>query len=155
MNKPTPQVGLVIRYDFLWSHERDRGYSAGVKERPCVVVTAVVHGDAGETHVLVAPITHATARDGTVAIEIPQRIGRHLGLDDERSYIVADEANSVSWDDPGIVPAIPGQRWAYGRLPKGLYVAVRDTMLSLVDRSRLKTTARTGDADRTDRADGS
>lgn len=146
MIKPQPQVGLVIRYDFLWSHERDRGFDAGAKDRPCVVVTSVFHGDGGETHVLVAPITHSTPRADVVAIEIPRRLGRHLGLDTERSYIVAGEANSVSWEDPGIVPAIPGERWAYGRLPRGLYLAVRDAMLGLVNLRKLKTTDRTGDA---------
>ena len=143
MNKPPPQVGLVIRYDFLWSQERERGQDAGAKERPCVIVTAVVRGKAGETHVLVAPITHSAPQDDTVAIEIPIRIKRHLGLDYERSYIVADEANTVSWDDPGIVPAIPGESWVYGRLPKGLYLAVRDTMLGLVKAKRLKSANRT------------
>lgn len=143
MIKPQPQVGLVVRSDFLWSHERDQGYRAGAKERPCVIVTAVIHGDAGETHVLVAPITHSAPRDGTVAIEIPPRVKRHLGLDHERSYVIADEANTVSWDDPGIVPAVPGERWAYGRLPQGLYLAVRDAMLGLLKARKLKTTNRT------------
>ena len=36
MKKPEPETGLVIRYDFLWSHERDRGLDNGVTERPCV-----------------------------------------------------------------------------------------------------------------------
>ncbi len=143
MIKPPPQVGLVIRYDFLWSHERDRGRDAGAKERPCVIVTAVVRADGGETHVLVAPITHAAPRDGDVAIEIPARVSRHLGLDDDRSFIIADEANTVSWDDPGIVPAVPGERWAYGRLPQGLYLVVRDVMLGLIKARKLKTANRT------------
>lgn len=142
MNRPAPQVGLVIRYDFLWSHERGRGYVAGVKERPCVVVTAVTRGPAGETHVLLAPITHATPRSGATALAIPPSVARHLGLDDERGYIVADEANTVSWDDPGIVPVAPGQRWAYGRLPKGLYEALRSAMLDLVRQGRLKSAKR-------------
>lgn len=142
MKKPEPQVGLVIRYDFLWSHERARGHDAGAKERPCVIVTAVTR-TAGDVHVLVAPLTHATPRVGTVAIEIPTRVKRHLGLDTERSFIIADEANSVSWDDPGIVPAVPGERWEYGRLPQALYVSLRDAMLELVKARRLKTANRT------------
>jgi mRNA-degrading endonuclease toxin of MazEF toxin-antitoxin module len=141
--KPAPQVGLVIRYDFLWSHERERGYDAGAKERPCVIVTAVVSGEAGEMRVLVAPITHSTPRDDAVAIEIPSKIKHHLGLDSERSFIIANEANSLSWDDPGIVPAVPGENWVYGRLPRGLYLALRDAMLSLVKARALKTATRT------------
>lgn len=104
MKKPDPTVGLVIRYDFLWSHEREKGYADGAKTRPCVIVTAVLRKATGGTDILVAPITHSPPMAGTVAIEIPHRVGQHLGLDDARSYIIASEANSVSWDDPGIVP---------------------------------------------------
>lgn len=144
MIKPAPQVGLVIRYDFLWSHERGKGYAAGVKDRPCVIVTAVIRGPTGQTDVLLAPITHSPFQDGTVALDIPPMIGRHLGLDDARGYIIADEVNTVSWDDPGIVPAIPGQRWVYGRLPKSLYDALRSAMLDCVKAGRLKSANRKG-----------
>lgn len=133
---------MVIRYDFLWSHERARGREAGAKHRPCVVVTAVVRAEGGDVHVLVAPITHAPPRAGAAALEIPPRVARHLGLDDQRGFIVAEEANTLSWDDPGIVPAVPGRRWVYGRLPRGLYLALRDAMLDLVKARKLKTADR-------------
>lgn len=142
MKKPEPEIGLVIKYDFLWSHERDKGYAEGTKERPCVVVTAIIRKDSGETEVLVAPITHSPPREGTVAIAIPHKVGKHLGLDDDRSYIIADEANSLSWDDAGIVPARPGKQWAYGRVPQGLYVQLRTAMLDLLNKRKLKTSIR-------------
>lgn len=141
MKKPEPEIGLVIKYDFLWSHEREKGFQEGAKERPCVIVTAVVRRN-DVTEVLVAPITHSPPREGTLAIEIPHKVGRHLGLDDERSYIVASESNSMSWDDPGIVPVTPGKQWAYGRIPKALYDQLRAAMLDLLNRRKLKTTAR-------------
>lgn len=144
MKKPAPEIGLVIRYDFLWSHERDKGYEAGAKERPCVIVTAIIRTETGDTEILVAPITHAPPREGKAAIEIPHKVGRHLGLDDERGYIIANEANSVSWDDPGIVPAFPGKRWVYGRLPKGLYDQLRGTMLELARGRKLRPADRKG-----------
>lgn len=144
MKKPGPEVGLVIRYDFLWSHERERGREEGAKQRPCVIVAAIIRKDSGETDILVAPITHSPPRDGDVAIEIPHKVGRHLGLDDERGFIIADEANTVSWDDAGIVPVHPGQQWAYGRIPKGLYDQLRAAMLVLVSQGRLKSANRTG-----------
>ena len=144
MKKPAPAIGLVIRYDFLWSHERDKGYQEGAKERPCVIVTSIVRKETGDTEVLVAPITHSPPQEGTVAIEIPSKVGRHLGLDDERSYIIANEANSVSWDDPGIVPAVPGKQWAYGFVPKGLYDQLRATMLDLAAKRKIKAADRKG-----------
>ena len=118
MKKPNPEIGLVIRYDFLWSHERDRGFDEGAKARPCVIVTAIIRKEDGGADVLVSPVTHSTPREGSVAIEIPHRVKLHLGLDHARSYIIADESNSVAWDDPGIIPAFPGKQWAYGRLPR-------------------------------------
>jgi len=144
VKKPEPEIGLVIKYDFLWSHEREQGFEEGAKERPCVIVTAIVRKDDGVTEVLVAPITHSPPREGTVAIEIPHKVGRHLGLDDDRSYIVANESNSVAWDDAGIVPAAPGKQWAYGRIPKVLYDQLRASMLDLLNRRKLKTTVREG-----------
>lgn len=143
MKKPEPQVGLVIRYDFLWSHERERGFEGGVKERPCVIVTAIVRKADGLVEVLLAPVTHSRPQEGTVAIAIPPRVGRHLGLDDEHSFIIADESNSVAWDDVGIVPAEPGKRWAYGRIPQALYEQLRASMFDLHSKRKLKTGRRT------------
>ena len=139
MKKPEPEVGLVIRYDFLWSHERENGFDNGVKDRPCVVVTAIVRKADGATEVLLAPITHSPPEDGASAIEVPTKVGKHLGLDEERSYIIADETNSVAWDDAGIVPAEPGKRWAYGRVPKALSDQLRASMIDLISKKRLKT----------------
>ena len=65
-------------------------------------------------------------------------------MDDERSYIIANEANSVSWDDPGIVPAVPGKQWAYGFVPKGLYDQLRATMLDLAAKRKIKAADRKG-----------
>lgn len=142
MKKPEPQIGLVIRYDFLWSHERDRGFQEGAKDRPCVIVTAIQRKDDGMIEVLVAPITHSPPREDTHAIEIPPAVKRHLGLDDDRSFIITDESNSVTWDDAGIVPAQPGKQWAYGRIPKPLYDQLRAAMLDLLNKRLLKTIKR-------------
>jgi len=142
VKKPEPDIGLVIRYDFLWSHEQAKGYAQGAKERPCVIITAIVRKTTGEIMVLVAPITHSVPGEGDAAIEIPAAVGRHLGLDEDRSYIVAGEVNSVSWDDPGIVPAVPGVRWSYGRIPKTLYDRLRAAMIDLAGMRKMKAIVR-------------
>jgi mRNA-degrading endonuclease toxin of MazEF toxin-antitoxin module len=142
VKKPDPEIGLVIRYDFLWSHEQAKGYAQGAKERPCVIVTAIARKTTGQIEILVAPITHAPPREGVTAIEIPVAVGRHLGLDDARSFIIADQANSLSWDDPGIAPVQPGVRWTYGRLPKALYDRLRAAMMDLARKRRLKAAVR-------------
>ncbi|WP_439634751.1 hypothetical protein [Glycocaulis sp.] len=142
MKKPDPAPGLVIRYDFLWSHEREKGQGEGSKDRPCVVVAAIVQKADGKTEVLLAPMTHNPPEAQSGAVPIPAAISRHLGLDDLQSYVVTTEANAVSWDDAGIIPARPGKDWAYGRLPKGLYEDIRLAMMERLRQRTLKTAKR-------------
>ena len=53
------------------------------------------------------PVTHSAPTQAGPAIAVPDNVNRHLGLDDAQSYVVTDEANTVSWNDPGIVPGPP------------------------------------------------
>jgi len=124
MKKPNPQVGLVVRYDYLWSGEAMQGRQEGAKERPCAVIQSVHKGEDGKISVLLAPITHTPPHGKNEGVEIPYKVTRYLGLDDQRQWIRTTELNRVSWDDLGIIPAKP-QQWEYGRLPKGLYDRAR------------------------------
>ena len=142
MKKPAPAPGLVIRYDYLWRDETMRGRHEGAKDRPCAIVIARQVREGKDMHVLLAPITHSQPSDPTAAIEIPPRVKQHLGLDDERSWIITAELNSVAWSDPGIVPAGPA-RWDYGLLPPKLVTNLIDRVreqqrrvLKIVDRTR-------------------
>ncbi len=60
--------------------------------------------------------------DPSRAIEMPLAVKRHLGLDDDRSWIILDELNEFTW--PGFdlrpVAGTPG-RFAYGFLPPALF----------------------------------
>lgn len=125
MQKPEPVPGLVIRYDYLWRDEAAQGRQEGAKERPCAVVVAKRVEDGKPPLVLLAPITHSPPTNPKMAIEIPAKVKRHLGLDDERSWIITGELNSVAWDDAGIVP-VSRDRWDYGLLPTKLATNVRD-----------------------------
>jgi hypothetical protein len=91
MALPEPQGGLVISYSYLWRHERAAGQVEGVKSRPCAIVLAVRREGESGLIVTVAPITHSPLHDPTDAIEIPERVKRHLGLDGERSWIILDD----------------------------------------------------------------
>lgn len=137
MAKPPPQGGLVIRYDYLWTAEEEEGRDEGSKLRPCAVVVAVKAAGNKPLQAIVCAITHSPAKDEDAAIEVPPAVKRHLGLDEERSWIIASEVNIVDWDDPGIVPVAPG-RWAYGFLPPALAEAVRDKLLTRSRAGRLK-----------------
>ena len=90
---PNPEPGLVISYAYLWHHEHEAGWEEGRKDRPSVIVLAIEREADGATIVTVLPITHSPPADENSAVEIPLPVKRHLGLDDERSWIVVAEGN--------------------------------------------------------------
>lgn len=120
LSQPFP--GLVIRYAYLWRDEHRRGQQEGLKDRPCAVIV-VTTNKAGEEVVTVLPITHTPPSDPALAVEIPPATKRRLGLDDERSWIVLNEANRFVWPGPDLRPASPGDiaSVAYGLLPRALF----------------------------------
>ena len=95
---------------------------------------------AGGTQVYVLPVTHTPPSDPSLAIEIPARIKQHLGLDDERSWIVLDEINDFLWPGYDLRP-VPGSRPArldYGVLPPRYFDTVRTAFLALARARRIK-----------------
>lgn len=141
---PTPVPGLVLRYVFLWSHEAARGAEEGSKDRPCAVLLTITNAE-GQDVVTVLPITHAMPEDPELAVEIPIKTKKRLGLDGERSWIILNEANRFAWPGPDLRP-VPGdqdQRIDYGLLPSALYDLVREKWLKAYDRRQVHQTTRT------------
>lgn len=131
MSFPAPKPGLVIRYSFLWSHERDIGAEEGAKDGPCAIVVASRrHGD-GDVRVIVSPITHQPPEDPLNSIEIPPRTCRALGLDGGRHWLRLDELNRFLWPGFDLRP-IPGRErdYAYGMLPSRLFEQLRQGILA-------------------------
>lgn len=134
MSLPAPKPGLIIRYGFLWSHERDRGAEEAGKDRPCAIVIAAGRDSRGEVRVILAPITHEPPADAAASLEIPAAVCRLLGLDARWQWLRFDELNRFIW--PGFdlrpLPGRPGE-YAYGMLPRDLFEALRRGIL---DRQR-------------------
>lgn len=131
MALPEPEPGLVISYSYLWRNEHRAGKTEGLKNRPCAIVL-VVQGGADSRKVTVAPITHTPPSDPDVAIEIPPKVKRHLGLDGERSWIVLDDFNEFAWPGYDLRP-ISGEAgsYAYGFLPPALFKQIVGKILEL------------------------
>ena len=127
-----PQVGLVISYAFLWSHEHSLGIQEGRKSRPCAIVVATDNDSNGGTRIIVAPITHSPPKDPRLAVEIPPKVKAHLGLDGERSWVVCAELNRFTWPGYDLTP-VPGQtgKFDYGMLPRQLFETIRHRILDL------------------------
>jgi mRNA-degrading endonuclease toxin of MazEF toxin-antitoxin module len=101
---PTPVVGLVIRYSYLWHREFLAGGRRRSKDRPCAIVAALRFDEDGETRVLVLPITHGPPNDTSACVEIPAKVKGQLGLDAARSWVVINDGMNLF----GLVPTYGG-----------------------------------------------
>ena len=118
MTLPKPEIGLVVHYSYLWASEHVAGAEEGIKNRPCAIVAATRSVE-DEIVATVFPITHTPPSDPRGAVELPAALKRHLGLDDERSWVVITEFNRFVW--PGVDlqprPGVTPRRYEYGVIP--------------------------------------
>ena len=101
MALPVPEPGLVIGYSYLWRSEYRQGAEEGLNDRPCAIILTT-REEAGETFVLVAPLTHAPPRRVEESVEIPPATKRRLGLDPARSRVIVSEVNRFVWPGPDL-----------------------------------------------------
>lgn len=143
MTFPQPEPGLVISYAYLWRHEHNRGQEEGRKDRPCVIILAVEKPQGDTVRVTVAAVTHSPPHSDTIALEMPPKVKQHLGLDDERSWIVLDEVNQFDWPGFDLRPAPNrGGKYVYGFIPSKLYEAARTKLLEASATRRMKVILR-------------
>lgn len=128
---PSPEPGLVISYAYLWHDEHLAGLEEGRKVRPAVIVLAVERDSDGTTSVIVAPITHCPPADPTSAVEIPLVVKRHLGLDDQRSWIIVSEGNEFAWPGYDLRKLPRSERYDYGFLPPRIFNQVVKSFVRL------------------------
>lgn len=130
MALPEPKPGLVIRYDYLWSHEAAAGRDQG-KERPACLVAAS-DSSLRPRFVVILPITHSPPDDDTVGIEIPAKVKQVLGLDEAPSWVIVSEYNVDEWPNGGLAP-LPGRPdvFSYGFIPPRLFAKVKEKFLEL------------------------
>jgi hypothetical protein len=141
---PKPIPGLVIRYSYLWSAGHEAGNEEGSKDRPAAIVAAIRMEATGDLRVLVVPVTHSGPVPGETAIELPAKVKRRLGLDEQRSWIIPVEANEFTWPGPDL-RLVPGSsdRFDYGVLPPRLFEQVRQAFVAALRGRQLKRIPRT------------
>ena len=139
MPLPTPELGLLISYAYLWHSEAEAGQEEGLKHRPCAVVSASENAN-GQFVVAVVPVTHSTPQGPEEAVEIPPAVKRRLGLDDARSWIVVSEINRFAWAGPDLRPVSTAEpdRFSHGFLPPGLFEQVIERFKATVMARRLR-----------------
>jgi PemK-like, MazF-like toxin of type II toxin-antitoxin system len=139
---PSPEPGLVLNYAYLWHDEFRAGREEGRKNRPTVIVLRTTQTQDQATLVTVLPITHAVPKNEREAVEIPQAIKKHLGLDDERSWIIITEGNEFTW--PGFdLRKVPNKDvYDYGFLPPRFFNQLRDAFVEFARAGKMKSTPR-------------
>jgi hypothetical protein len=141
---PTPRVGDVIRYAYLWKSEADAAQEEGLKDRPAAIVL-VMKTASDQTSVTVAPITHTAPTDPADGIELAPATCRRLGLDDQRQWIIAAEINTFTWPGPDLRP-LPGkgpESVILGMLPQRTRNALADRLRELARTRRVRHVRRT------------
>ncbi len=131
---PPAQPGLVFRYEYAWKRDALADKDAAKEHPACIVLT--VQRDAGETRVLIVPITHRPPGPDILALEIPPKVKAHLGLDGARSWVILSEAHIDLWPTPDMRP-VPGGGFKYGLLPSKMVNQIRETILLAVREKRL------------------
>lgn len=131
MPLPETRPGLVFRYEYVWKRQALAGRTTAEKDRPACIVLAVT-GQQGDQRVLIVPVTTKSPPEGVEAIEIPPKVKRHLGLEDDRpSWIILSVANIDGWPSPDMrqLPGKPGE-FAYGLLPLKIVNMIRAAILA-------------------------
>jgi hypothetical protein len=127
---PNPEPGLVISYAYLWHSEHQAGREEARKDRPSVIVLAVEREADDAIIVTVLPITHSAPTDPASAVEIPLPVKRHLGLDDESSWIVVAEGNEFLWPGYDLRKRPQSDHYDYGFLPPRFFSQVLEAFVA-------------------------
>ncbi|MBO6687584.1 MAG: hypothetical protein JJ931_05335 [Henriciella sp.] len=100
-----PEFGLVVRYDFLFKHDEDRGAQEGAVLRKCVIVGRLKENADGNREYALLPISHLPPHDRNHAVRIQPDDAKPLGLDN-RSWIKTNTVNWVEWPKNGLPEGI-------------------------------------------------
>jgi hypothetical protein len=138
---PPPEPGLVVHFNYLWRREQAKGLEEARYPRPCAIVVSYKRSSDGALIVMLAPITHAEPPPGAAAMLIPTAVKRHLGLDEERSWVILDEVNETGWPGYDLQTNAEGQ-YAYGFIPPRLYERIKAEILAQHHAGRLKRVVR-------------
>lgn len=98
-----PPIGHVIAYEYLWRSQR-ASREDGAKTYPAALILA--RNDQGPAPLVYAlGISHKPPLPRERAIQIPAKLKRWLGLDEETSWIYTDQLNVFVWPGPDLRPA--------------------------------------------------
>ena len=140
MALPKPEPGMVINYSYLWHREFSKEMEEGRKDRPALIILAVEDDDLG-LMITVLPIMHSTTLTA-VGLEIPSAVNVHLGLDDQRSWVVVEEGNEFIWPGFDLRKRKQTGRLEYGFLPPKLFDKIKQAFVGVHQAKKFKIVPR-------------
>jgi hypothetical protein len=143
---PRAPVGRIIAYEYLWS-SKDRDRQDGEKVYPTALILSK-RDELGSEMVYALGISHMPPQEGRRALEIPPKLRRHLGLDDDPQWLYT-EVNVFVWPGPDLRPAqwisqrpIVGNTCVLGALPNDWFALVQKHFAESYSLNRLRLTRR-------------
>jgi hypothetical protein len=131
-------IGNLIAYEYLWHSQR-------------VALIFAKRTVLGNTFAYAVAISHKPPSATERAIEVPRKLKRHLGLDEEPSWIYTDQVNEFTWPGPDLRPAdrlssLPRARGAcvIGPLPKDWFASLKAEIIQSLRLGRTRIVRRTG-----------
>ncbi|QPI75512.1 hypothetical protein [Sphingobium sp. Cam5-1] len=119
---PLPNVGDILHYVFLFTHDKAAGRDEGIKTRP-VMVAAVRDG-----RVFTLAIT-TKGEASASTLPIPDAVADAAGLT-RGTGVVIDQYNHFTWLGYDIRPVTSEPSYVAGRMPPGFTNAILSALLA-------------------------
>jgi hypothetical protein len=140
---PNPEPGLVISYAYLRHREHQAGREEGDKRtgrassswRSGAKRTARPLSRCCRSRTALRPIRPRPS-------QIPLPVKRHLGLDDDRSWIVVAEGNEFLWPGYDLRKLPHSDRYDYGFLPPRFFNHVLESFVACHQAGKRRFTPR-------------
>jgi hypothetical protein len=143
-----PPIGNLVAYEYLWlSQQNTREDGAKVYPVALIFAKKII---ASVTLAYAVGMSHKPPDASEKAIEVPRKLKRHLGLDEDPSWIYCDQLNEFTWPGPDLRPAerlskLPKARDSciIGALPKDWFALVKQHVVDNLKLKRVQIIRRT------------
>ncbi len=99
-----PPIGHIVAYEYLWQSKASKRED-GEKTYPTALLMGKRAEAGGSTLVYALGISHMKPPADRRALEVPAKLRRWIGLDDQPQWIYTDEVNVFVWPGPDLRPA--------------------------------------------------
>ena len=99
------RTGSIVRFAYLWAHERDAGRQEGLKPRRRTAVATRFTDPGGRAWIALLPLTTREPGPDRVAYELSEFEVRRVGsASADRLWVICDELNMVAADSDRLDP---------------------------------------------------